>query len=341
MRSNAYFLFVTTLFGIALASSGDRSFEFGNCVELCTTKHCQGPSVSLPLALRLTRWTCEDDCKYSCMHEITDRDVERGIRIQQYYGKWPFWRLAGVQEPASVAFSLLNLWSHVHGAREIQKRIPNAHPMKRFYLIGCVASINAWIWSSVFHTRDLPTTEKLDYFSAALTILYALYCTVVRLFHLYPKTYRSRVTLSSVSSTPHNASRVYTSWSLLCIIVYIVHVSYLTLLPRFDYTYNMAFNLIIGFSHNALWLIYALPTSVVRRFPTQPKSYRPSFVGKAGVFVVLMTAATTLELFDFPPWGRIIDAHSLWHLSTAPIAMLWYTFLIEDALDGSWREQRL
>lgn len=55
----------------------------------------------------------------------------------------------------------------------------------------------------------------------------------------------------------------------------------------------------------------------------------------------MTTAATALELFDFPPWGRVIDAHSLWHLATVPIALFWYDFLLDDALDEGWRVLRL
>jgi hypothetical protein len=103
----------------------------------------------------------------------------------------------------------------------------------------------------------------------------------------------------------------------------------------------MAFNLIIGLTHNVLWLIYSLPIPLIRRYPSQPKSYRPPFTINAAVFVVLTTSATALELFDFPPWAGIIDAHALWHLSTAPIALFWYDFLVEDSLDHSWRNHRM
>lgn len=105
----------------------------------------------------------------------------------------------------------------------------------------------------------------------------------------------------------------------------------------------MAFNLIVGLIHNVLWTLYSLPSSVslLRRFPSRAKAYRPHFVTKAGIFVVLTTAATALELFDFPPWALTIDAHALWHLVTAPIAYYWYNFLVEDSLDLSWRESRL
>ena len=62
-------------------------------------------------------------------------------------------------------------------------------------------------------------------------------------------------------------------------------------------------------------------------------------MNKAFVFVLLTTAATALELFDFPPWMFIIDAHALWHLSTVPITKSWYDFLVEDALDDGWKLQ--
>jgi hypothetical protein len=182
--------------------------------------------------------------------------------------------------------------------------------------------------------EDLPITEKLDYFSAALVILYSLYHTVLRLFNQYPT--RSHED-GRIQRTP-----VHLLWSSICIIVYLTHVAYLSILPRFDYTYNMAFNLTVGFTHNLLWLLYPLPASLplIQRFPFKSKTYRPSYASKTAAFVVLTTAATALELFDFPPWGRIIDAHALWHLSTAPIAKFWYDFLIQDSLDDGWREPK-
>ncbi|KAF9228855.1 Per1-like protein [Gyrodon lividus] len=318
---------VTAVYG----SSGDRSTEFQNCLSTCYGDHCH-PSTILPLDLRLTRWTCTDDCKYRCMHMLTDKAVRLGQNIQQYYGKWPFWRFLGIQEPASVVFSLWNLWFHLQGARQIHQRMPVEHPFRQYYLTWAYISINAWVWSAVFHTRDLPRTEKLDYFSAALAILYTLYYTVIRVTNLYPSG------LESPSKPENNTrSRIHLAWSTLCIIIYLSHITYLNLLPRFDYTYNMIFNLALGLSHNILWLLYFLPVPFLRRFPYAPKTYRPPFAYKAGIFVLFTTAASTLELFDFPPIGGILDAHSLWHLSTVPIVKFWYEFLIEDSQDEGWR----
>ncbi|KAI0713632.1 Per1-domain-containing protein [Earliella scabrosa] len=297
-------LFVCSLVPLVLSSSGDRAESFRSCVSICQSRVC-GDSTSepLPLALRLTRWTCVDDCKYQCMHMITDRAIEHGSPVEQYYGKWPFWRYAGMQEPASVLFSIFNFAAHALGARKIRARVSRDHPMRRYYLMFAFVSMNAWVWSSVFHTRDLPTTEKLDYFSAALAILYALYYTVIRLFHLYPAE-RYRLTSSASSS---KRSGIYAVWTLLCSLAFLAHISYLTLLPRFDYTYNMIFNLTVGMSHNLLWLSYALPSSLslIRRYPGRPKNYRPSHASWPAILTLLTTAATGLELFDFAPWGEI------------------------------------
>ena len=338
--------FLVLLVSTAYASSGDRSTEFQNCVSTCYGDHCH-PWTTLPLDLRLTRWTCTDDCKYQCMHMLTDKAIRLGQFIQQYYGKWPFWRFFGMQEPASVAFSLWNMWFHLQGARQIRRKIPTNHPFRAYYLTWAYVSVNAWIWSTIFHTRgeqrlsgvfilshkqvDLPLSEKLDYFSAALAILYALYYTVIRMANLYLP-----------PSKPIDKGRQFLrfGWATLCIIVYLSHVTYLSLLPRFDYTYNMAFNLALGFSHNILWLLYSLPVPFFQRFPYASKTYYPRHIYKAGIFVLLTTAATAFELFDFPPAGRVLDAHALWHLSTAPIVKFWYDFLIEDSQSEGWRQSQ-
>lgn len=149
-----YLFLGLTLVPVALSSSGDRADDFRSCVAACQTRTCESSSPPpLSLALRLTRWTCVDDCKYQCMHLITHQAIQHGWGIQQYYGKWPFWRFAGMQEPASVLFSILNLLAHWGGVRKIQARVLDTHPMKKYYTMFAFASMNAWVWSSVFHTR--------------------------------------------------------------------------------------------------------------------------------------------------------------------------------------------
>jgi hypothetical protein len=145
------FFLAISLASIVLASSGDRSAEFEVCVLSCENRRC--PSAFLSWSLRFTGWTCTDDCRYVCMHHVTDKDQYKGAGMQQYFGKWPFWRFLGMQEPASVAFSVLNLAAHVQGARKLLHRVPDGHPMKYFYFTSAVISSSAWVWSAVFHTR--------------------------------------------------------------------------------------------------------------------------------------------------------------------------------------------
>ena len=160
MKVKVVYLGLLLGFGLiptVLSSSGDRADDFQSCVSLCQTRTCNSlSSPPLSLALRLTRWTCIDDCKYQCMHLITDRAIQHGWPVQQYYGKWPFWRFAGIQEPASVLFSIFNFIGHFRGLRKIQTRVPESHPMKKYYIVFAFASMNAWVWSSVFHTRGRP-----------------------------------------------------------------------------------------------------------------------------------------------------------------------------------------
>ena len=151
-------LYLLTFCVSSLASLGDISSEFQNCISGCRSIECH--SEEFPVALRLTLWTCADNCDYLCSHAVTD-EAEKRIRlnggsaatIQQFYGKWAFWRLLGMQEPASVLFSLLNLWAHLNGHRLLRHNVPNRHPMRKFYLWWSYINANAWVWSSMFHIR--------------------------------------------------------------------------------------------------------------------------------------------------------------------------------------------
>lgn len=315
------------------ASSGDRNPGFQWCLAERAASQCAPRVLSMrstpawqTLSLRITRWTCEDDCKYQCAHHMTSEALASDGRtpVEQYYGKWAFYRLWGMQEPASVLFSLFNFGAHLTGGLRLLREMDEGHPMRSFYLVFILCNLNLWIWSAVFHTRDTPLTEKMDYFSAAFAILSGLFSTVVRLYHLY--------------DSPATASRrrFMIPWASVCMTAFAMHVTYLIRLPRFDYGYNMKANITIGTAYNLLWMFYSLPRPPFTRFLGISNTYRPSFVLVPLFLSLTMMGAVGLEVFDFPPWWRIIDAHSLWHLATAPVVALWYRFLLADAQDLSW-----
>ena len=175
----SFVLVIAATCTIAYASSGDRSNAFQRCLDKCERQFCTATTDGngrtraqqpLPLALRLTRWSCADNCKYTCMHTLTDLASESGVRMEQYYGKWPFWRYAGMQEPASVMFSIANLLMHVLGLDWLRRGVHPAHPMKPFYLTWAYLSINAWVWSAVFHTRGAYSHFTPPRFSSFVTL---------------------------------------------------------------------------------------------------------------------------------------------------------------------------
>jgi hypothetical protein len=284
------------------ASSGDELTEYQDCVDICAenTEH-----QSLPFYLRLLHWNVKQNCGYHCMQSITHQAMATGHHIHQFYGKWPFQRVFGIQEPASVIFSILNGLMHFRYRKIIKDAIPNSYPLKHFYLGMTFIGMNAWIWSSVFHTRDTPFTEKMDYFSAGLYILYGLCVAVLRIGHL--------------------GGWAAKGWVIMCAVLFCAHVLYLSSMDRFDYTYNMLACLVVGLAQTSLWLLWSIYQYTFG--DTEKKSY----AWMAGLSVVLISCAMALELFDFPPLFETFDAHSAWHAATIPVSPLFYRFLLNDS----------
>ncbi|RGP79094.1 hypothetical protein FLONG3_2776 [Fusarium longipes] len=280
------------------ASTGDRLPEFKDCLKICNAENCAPDKPQTPI--------------------LTGQRMATGLSVEQFYGKWPFYRFLGMQEPFSVLFSLGNLWAHWHGLKILdQARIPKSYSMRIFYDWLAYIGIASWTFSSIFHTRDFRVTEELDYFAAGASVLYGLYYTVVRVFRLDKRTPRRRTTL-----------RV---WSFLCLSLFLGHVSYLKFI-RWDYTYNMAANVVAGIVQNVLWTWFSF---------NRYRESRRIWAAWPGFVVAWVIFAMSMELFDFPPWLGCIDAHSLWHFMTIGPTVLWYNFLVKDAQDDMARSQRL
>jgi hypothetical protein len=173
----------------------------------------------------------------------------------------------------------------------------------------------------------------MDYFAATMTIMYTLHYSINRLFHLYPAR-RER------SALPVSRSQV--ALTLCFAVLYLSHISYLLSTPSFDYGYNVAFNVALGAIHLSLWTLFSLVFTTRLPFPfsLMPTPYppldplaiapKPTYHWSSGALVLATSASMSLELFDFPPLGRVIDAHSLWHAATILLANGWYKFLIRD-----------
>lgn len=221
--------------------------------------------------------------------------------VLQFHGKWPFYRFMGMQEPFSVLFSLLNYLAHDYGLSRVRAAVPESYPLRSYYVLLAYFGMASWVFSMIFHTRDFALTERLDYFAAGASVLYGLYYSPIRIFRLKDK---------------HKAAEksILRLWTLLCVLAFLAHVSYLSFW-RFDYTYNMTANVVVGTLQNVLWTGFSIDRyrRTKRAWTTWP-----------GLIVAWIILAMSLELFDFPPWEGMIDAHALWHLGTVGPTIWWY-----------------
>lgn len=221
--------------------------------------------------------------------------------VMQFHGKWPFHRVLGVQELFSVIFSALNFLAHYQGMDRVRASIPASYPLRKYYLWFGYVGLASWTFSMIFHTRDFPVTEKLDYFAAGASVLYGLYLAVIRIFRLDKLRPRHKPTLLRW-------------WTVFCCILYTAHVSYLSFWS-WDYTYNMAANVAVGITQNVLWTVYS-----ISRYRKDKKSW----TAWPAMIVAWVFLAMSLELLDFAPKWGLIDAHSLWHLGTVIPTAWWY-----------------
>jgi post-GPI attachment to proteins factor 3 len=75
----------------------------------------------------------------------------------------------------------------------------------------------------------------------------------------------------------------------------------------------MKVNIFTGVVGGLGWVVWCL-TQIKKR----------NYVWKMLLFVTLAMCSIVLEVYDFPPIFWAFDAHSLWHLSSAPITILFY-----------------
>ncbi|WVN88070.1 uncharacterized protein L203_103269 [Cryptococcus depauperatus CBS 7841] len=333
-----------SLFPFAAASSGDRDPAFQHCLSRCALADCDPSQPALPFYLRWFGWTCRENCAYACGHVMTD-GVGDGSTIHQFYGKWAFHRLGPFQEPFSILMSLGNLYVHLRAIKATRHRIHPSNRLRPWLIALGVVQVNTWVWSTVFHGRDTPRTERLDYLSATLTISFTLLYTLLRIFHIL---------------TPVSSTRLLLPMCALIGGIVLGHFAYLSSFPlgSFPYGYHTLFNVVLGLVHNTLWLLWSL--SFRMRYPSLtlpsltlsfPRPYPPNDpydcpapreASTPAVLVVLTTLAMSLELWDFAPLFRVFDAHGCWHAATIPLGVAWWRFLLADAieLEGSLKGQR-
>lgn len=324
----SFFLVFSCLSVIVIdASPGDADPLYRSCIRQCEETGCVGPKcfpqctfssdgelvgrpwyMQEPLYLQWKKWDCLSDCRYHCM---LDREKEKELLNHdpvKYHGKWPFKRIYGMQEPASVAFSALNLAMHFHGWVSffilLYYKLPLKDGKKAYYEyaslwhIYAFFSLNSWLWSAVFHSRDVDLTEKLDYSSAVILLGYSLILAILRSFNIRDE-----------------ATRVMVSAPLIAFVI--THVMYLNFY-KLDYGWNIIVCVVMAVAQLTIWAVWA----GVSRHPSRWKLW---------LVVISGGLAMLLEIYDFPPYEGLLDAHAIWHATTIPLTYVWWSFIRDDA----------
>jgi post-GPI attachment to proteins factor 3 len=255
-----------------LGSAGDRDPHYVQCVQQCLRQESEVIA-----------------CRTWCAVNITLVRQRHQLPPFQYNGRWAFYPLFGIQEPASSLFCLGNLAAHLWA--RWRGHVRGAH-WRWFWFVSCVA----WICAAVFHARDTHLTELLDYGTSALVLWSFSFATGV-----------------FVLPTKHTTTAMLFAATLAG---YAAHVAAF-LHPRIDYGPNMI--ACVGLSLFAMglwvgWLVFGKP---------QHKGSGRDL----HLFLLCTAALSLLEIFDFPPFFLALDAHALWHAGTIVTTVLLWRFL--------------
>ncbi|PKA48729.1 hypothetical protein AXF42_Ash018671 [Apostasia shenzhenica] len=324
------FLVLGFLVGDLDGSAGDADQIYKTCVDQCEKTASIGDIfiqqciflandavvnstwyMQEPLYLQWKQLNCRSDCRYHCMMQREKEREALGLSPVKYHGKWPFKRIYVFQEPASAALSAFNLMMHFNGWLSffvlVNYKLPLRPQSRRTYYeytglwhIYGFLSMNAWLWSAIFHTRDFELTEKLDYSSAVALLGYSLILSLLRTFDVKDE-----------------ASRVMFAAPILAFVT--THILYLNFY-ELDYGWNMKVCIVMGVVQMFVWAIWA----GVTRHPNRVKLWIVVFGG---------ALAMLLEIYDFSPYCGYFDAHALWHAATIPLTILWWSFIKSDAED--------
>ncbi|KAI4383087.1 hypothetical protein MLD38_008967 [Melastoma candidum] len=309
------------------ASVGDADPIYRSCVEECETSGCAGDYcfqhckfssdgkpidgpwyMQEPLYLKWKQWDCRSDCRYHCMLAREEERKNLGGQPLKYHGKWPFFRVYGIQEPVSVALSVLNLSLQFHGwmsffilvSYKLHLR-PNRTTYYEYtglwHVYGILA-MNSCFWGIVFHSRDVVWTEKMDYSSSVAFIGFSLILAILRSLNVRDE-----------------AARVMCAAPIIAFVT--THILYLNFY-NLNHGWNRKVCMTMAISQLLVWAIWASVTG-------HPSRWKLRLVVIGGLLALIP------EIYDFPPYLGYIDAHTLCHAASVPVSYLWWSFVRDDA----------
>lgn len=293
------------------------------------------------LTRKLFFWDCKLECNYKCVRLVTEAREKAGLPMVQFYGKWPFVRVFGITELMLVIFSLANLHAHRRNLYKVlnqynknRRNHSDASVIHQQFLFLIIGSLIGWLFSAIFHTRDTPFTETLDYLGAFLISLLNFNAIFVRFFRLFKAEHKTKRQI----------------FQLLLAFTFIGHSIRLKI--NWDYSYNLKINIFFGILALILWVLHSfetnklyntslsLPNNSTQLSPFEGRILKKlnyivtldsSYIPFAPIFLNLwLLVGLSFELLDFYPIKKLLDAHAIWHFFTIWPPFIWYDWNIWD-----------
>eukprot|EP01116_Phalansterium_solitarium_P009034 TRINITY_DN2303_c0_g2_i1.p1 TRINITY_DN2303_c0_g2~~TRINITY_DN2303_c0_g2_i1.p1 ORF type:complete len:338 (+),score=75.59 TRINITY_DN2303_c0_g2_i1:102-1115(+) len=242
---------------------------------------------------------CQERCYYEAHMQCTQANYDRGGRQAfKLFGRWPIRRVLIFEEFAAALFAALACVSQLFLYRRYEATVKKcgANAFSSLWRVYYAAWVATFASAFLFHTKDTMLTERLDYFSAGLTIVFILYLAITRIFVL-------RRSTQAFVAVPFGAFAAY-------------HLYYMNFVS-FDYGWNMQVLIAAAVLHGMAWTTWCL-------------WIRPPHATKLLAPLLVMSAMSVFEIFDFPPLFGYLDPHSIWHLAIVASSVLWTRFIMAE-----------
>lgn len=291
---------------------------------------------------------CMEACQYTCSWEITQtRIYTEPVALPQhkYHGHWVFLRPFGLHEACSSLFSLLNALPHVLQVLKqwqwVGDRSKGGCGWDSTYCLDAwvraypYVAIVTWLASAAYHARRTNDSHLLDLCTALVLLAYGLLLTVRRMLGPLPSwTHPSRP-----------RALVCAWWLFLAVggVLLLWRLHAMCIAGTIGYQAHMNVAVPLAGISCGLWIFWALTAYDARSMslPQRPGrgiafNWIPHGSSRTNryfmiVFQICFICAAMMEIFDFPPWASLLDAHATWHACTVPLGFMWYKFLKADA----------
>jgi hypothetical protein len=245
------------------------------------------------------------------MNDITMTRLQNNFEIYKYFGHWPFLRYFGLEEPASVLFSMLNAIPHLYNIPRWMGVKRSDYYMRNWIVLYSFVAINAWIASTIFHMKKEENTILYDYVSALLLLCTGFFLIIRRIGKAHMSTTSIGLILTAIFGLA--GYRIYLMLAFRGLIL-------------FDYHLKTCIG--IAAVTTVLWVYWIVNDNVPSGsgFLTRLRTCWSPAKKRAVLIQLWFVVASMFEIFDFPPLLRFLDAHSLWHALTIPLGMIFHEF---------------